>query len=166
MAANLASIGGMIGAIGGVVLLWFTEKRGPAWIAMAPLIGIPLALWIGSGVLLGGSLFIPVILLGGIMIGTGHAAVISITSIYYPSAVRSTGGGWASFMAKFAAVLAPLVAAQMFLANKSAVLDGYSFVGLCLAGVVVGIVALSVFAKRLLAEQAGEEQAAGKPATA
>ena len=77
MAANLASIGGMIGAIGGVLLLWLTEKRGPAWIAIAPFLGIPLALWIGSGILLGGPLFIPVILLGGIMIGTGHAAVIS-----------------------------------------------------------------------------------------
>jgi AAHS family 4-hydroxybenzoate transporter-like MFS transporter len=148
-AANLASIGGMIGAIGGVLLLWLTEKRGPAWIAIAPFLGIPLALWIGSGVLLGGPLFIPVILLGGIMIGTGHAAVISITSIYYPSAVRSTGGGWASFMAKFAAVLAPLVAAQMFVADKQAVLDGYSFVGLCLVGVVIGIVALAAFARRL-----------------
>ncbi len=109
MAANLASIGGFIGAVGGVALLWFTEKRGPAWIAIAPLLGVPLALWIGSGILVGGPMFIPVILLGGIMIGTGHAAVISITSIYYPSAVRSTGGGWASFMAKFAAVAAPVI---------------------------------------------------------
>jgi AAHS family 4-hydroxybenzoate transporter-like MFS transporter len=164
MAANLASIGGMIGAIGGVLLLWFTEKRGPAWIAFAPLIGIPLALWIGSGVLLGGPLFIPVILLGGIMIGTGHAAVISITSIYYPSAVRSTGGGWASFMAKFAAVAAPILGGYYFLADKQAVLDGYLFTGLCLAGVVVGLLVLSVFAKRLLAEQAAAPT--GQPATA
>src|SRR5688500_19901614 len=59
-AANLASIGGMIGAIGGVLLLWFTERRGPAWIALAPLLGIPLALWIGSGALLDGPLFVPV----------------------------------------------------------------------------------------------------------
>jgi AAHS family 4-hydroxybenzoate transporter-like MFS transporter len=49
MAANLSSIGGLIGAIGGVLLLWCTEKRGPAWIAVAPFLGIPLALWIGSG---------------------------------------------------------------------------------------------------------------------
>src|SRR5690606_6561791 len=77
MAANLGSLGGIIGEVGGVLLLWFTEKRGPAWIAIAPLMGIPLALWIGSGWLLGGPLFIPVILLGSIMIGTGHAAVIS-----------------------------------------------------------------------------------------
>ena len=154
MAANLASIGGMIGAIGGVLLLWFTEKRGPAWIAIAPLLGIPLALWIGSGILLDGPMFIPVILLGGIMIGTGHAAVISITSIYYPSAIRSTGGGWASFMAKFAAVAAPILGGYYFLGSDQRVLDGYLFTGLCLGGVVIGLLVLSVFARRLLAEQA------------
>src|SRR5688572_13469325 len=165
MSANLASIGGMIGAIGGVLLLWFTERRGPAWIAIAPLLGIPLALWIGSGVLLDGPLFVPVILIGGIMIGTGHAAVISITSIYYPSAVRSTGGGWASFMAKFAAVAAPILGGYYFLADKDAVLDGYLFTGLCLAGVVVGLLVLSVYARRLLAEQAAEASAA-EPAMA
>jgi MFS transporter, AAHS family, 4-hydroxybenzoate transporter len=153
-AANIASISSFIGAIGGVVLLWFTERRGPAWIAIAPLLGVPLALWIGSGVLLDGPLFIPVILLGGIMIGTGHAAVISINSIYYPSAVRATGGGWASFMAKFAAVAAPIIAGWYFLADKDAVLDGYLFTGLCLAGVVLGLLVLSVYARRLMAEQA------------
>ncbi len=153
-AANLASIGGMIGAIGGVLLLWFTEKRGPALIAIAPLLGVPLALWIGSGTLVDGPLFIPVIMLGGIMIGAGHAAVISITSIYYPSAVRSTGGGWASFMAKFAAVAAPILGGWYFLGSDQAVLDGYLFTGLCLAGVVIGLLVLAVYARRLLAEQA------------
>ncbi|MBO9519608.1 MAG: MFS transporter [Porphyrobacter sp.] len=171
-AANLASIGGMIGAIGGVALLWFTEKRGPAWIAIAPFLGIPLALWIGSGILIGGPLFIPVILVGGVMIGAGHAAVISITSIYYPSAVRATGGGWASFMAKFAAVAAPILGGYMFLADKQAVLDGYLFTALCLAGVVIGLLVLSVFAKRLMAEraeqadQANEAPVEAEPVTA
>jgi len=162
-AANLASIGGMIGAVGGVVLLWATEKRGPAWIAIAPFLGIPLALWIGSGILLDGPFFIPVILLGGIMIGTGHAAVISITSIYYPSAVRSTGGGWASFMAKFAAVAAPILGGYYFLGSDAKVLDGYLFTGLCLAGVVIGLLMLSIYARRLLAEQAASPAV---PATA
>ena len=60
------------------------------------------------------------ILIGGILIGTGHAAVISMTSIYYPSAVRSTGGGWASFMAKFAAVAAPFLGARWFLGSDAA----------------------------------------------
>lgn len=157
-ATYLGSIGGIIGAVGGVFLLGFTEKRGPIWIALAPLLGIPLAILIGSGILLSGHFFIPVILLGSITIGIGHAAVISITSIYYPSAVRATGGGWASFMAKFAAVAAPIIGSRMFLEDKAAVLDGYLFTGVCLAGVVLGIVALSFYAKRL-----GKEQAADAP---
>ena len=61
-----------------------------------PFLGIQLELWIGSVILLDGPFFIPVILLVGIMIGSGHEAVISITCIYFPSAVRSPGGGWAA----------------------------------------------------------------------
>jgi MFS transporter, AAHS family, 4-hydroxybenzoate transporter len=165
MAANLASISGLIGAICGVLVLWFTEKRGPALIAIAPLLGVPLALWIGSGILLDGPLFIPVILIGGIMIGAGHAAVISITSIYYPSAVRSTGGGWASFMAKFAAVAAPILGGWYFLGSDARVLNGYLFTALCLAGVVLGLLVLSVYARRLMAEQAAATPP-GVPVTA
>ena len=157
-ARDISSLGGLIGAVGAVFLLMFTEKRGPIWIALAPLLGVPLALLIGTGAVpVGGDLFIGTILLGMITIGVGHAAVISITSLYYPSAVRATGGGWASFMAKFAAVLAPIVASQVFLGSQQAVLNGYSFVGLCLAGVVVGIVALSAFARQLRAAPAGPE---------
>jgi len=155
-AADLASINGLLGAIGGVFLLMYTEKRGPIWIALAPLIGIPLAVLIGSGLIDSGSMFVPVILLGGTTIGIGHAAVIAMTSFYYPSAVRSTGGGWASFMAKFAAVAAPIVGGYYFLADRNAVLEGYNFTALCLGGVVIGIVALSFFAKRLEAQRASE----------
>ena len=93
MAADLASINGLLGAIGGVLLLMYTEKRGPIWIALAPLIGIPLAVLIGSGLVDGGSLFIPVILLGGTMIGMGHAAVIAMTSFYNPQR-RSIDRRW------------------------------------------------------------------------
>lgn len=165
-ANNFSSIGGMAGAVAGVLLLVFTEKRGPAWIAAAPLLGIPLAVLIGSGVLLSGPLFLPVILIGAITIGAGHAAVISITSVYYPSAVRSTGGGWASFMAKFAAVAAPNIGAAWFLGSRDAVLDGYMFTGLCLAGVVIGLMALAVFARRLEAEREAETKAGGTAAGA
>ena len=153
MANNISSIGGITGAIMGVLLLVFTEKRGPAWIAAAPALGVPLAVLIGSGILLAGPLFIPVIVVGAITIGAGHAAVISITSIYYPSAVRATGGGWASFMAKFAAVAAPNIGAAWFLGSREAVLDGYLATGVCLLGVVAGLLTLSVFARRLENDQ-------------
>lgn len=148
-ANNLIFIGGTIGAIGAIFVMAFVERRGPIWIAVAPAIGVPLALLIGTGLLLDGAFFVPVLILGSIMVGIGHASVISITTIYYPSAVRSTGGGWASFMAKFAAVAAPNIGAAWFLADKAAVLDGYTFTGLCLAGVTTGIVALAIVTRAL-----------------
>jgi MFS transporter, AAHS family, 4-hydroxybenzoate transporter len=152
---NIGSAGGLIGAVGGVLLLAFTEKRGPIWIALAPLLGVPAMLAIGWG-LTGGPWFIPVVVLGTILVGVGHAAVISMTTIYYPSAIRSTGGGWASFVAKFAAVAAPLLGAAWFLRDREAVLNGYSFTGYCLAGVAIGVIALAIYAKRLHAERALE----------
>jgi AAHS family 4-hydroxybenzoate transporter-like MFS transporter len=147
-AAWLGSIGAILGAVGGVVLLAVTERRGPGWIAFAPLLGVPAVLLIGTGIALDGWAFIPVLLFGFIMVGAGHAAVISITSIYYPSAVRATGGGWASFMAKFAAVAAPIFGAQ-FLAGREGAMAGYNFTALCLVGIVVCVLLLAYFARGL-----------------
>lgn len=147
-AAWLGMVSAMLGALGGVALLALTEKRGPAWITLAPLIGIPFVLLVGFGYVLGGPAFIPVLLIGATLVGAGHAAVISITSIYYPSAVRATGGGWASFMAKFAAVAAPIFGSQ-FLAGRAGALEGYVFTAGCLAGIVVCVLALSWFARGL-----------------
>ena len=153
-AAWLNSIGAILGALGGVALLAMTERRGPAWIALPPLLGIPLVLLIGTGVVIATPAFVPVLLLVAVMVGAGHAAVISITSIYYPSPVRATGGGWASFIAKFAAVAAPIFGAQ-FLAGRAAAMAGYAFTALCLAGIVVCVLLLAYFA-RALRSGAGE----------
>jgi len=162
----ISSIGGLAGAVAGVFLLAFTEKRGPGWITLAPLLGIPFVLLIGFGTVVGTSMFVPVVIMAAIVVGAGHAGVISITSIYYPSAVRSTGGGWASFMAKFASVSAPLVGAAYFLGSVPAVLDSYIFTGACLAGIVVCVLALSHFAKRLKTGEDQDALAAGEPAPA
>lgn len=162
----IGSATGIIGALAGVALLAFTEKRGPAGITLAPLLGIPFLLLVGLGIVLEGPLFIPVIFIGGVLVGAGHAAVISITSIYYPSAVRATGGGWASFMAKFAAVAAPLVGSRLFLGSDAKVLDGYLFSAACLGGIIVCILAMAQFAKRLQAERARSDAEPAEPATA
>ncbi len=149
-AAWLSAASGMVGAIGGVLLLALTEKRGPGWIAIAPLIGIPIVLLVGFGYVAGGTELATTLLIGAIFVGAGHAAVISITSIYYPSAVRSFGGGWASFMAKFGAVAAPMIgSAAGFLQGESGARDGYVFTAFCLGGIVMCITALAHFARRL-----------------
>ena len=56
-------------------------------------------------------------------------------------------------MAKFAAVAAPIAGGYYFLADRQAVLHGYNFTALCLTGVVIGIMALAFFARRLAAER-------------
>lgn len=160
-AAWLGSASGIMGAIGGVILLMLTEKRGPGWIALAPLIALPFTLVIGLDMVEGGPWFVPFLLISATLVGAGHAAVISITSIYYPSAVRATGGGWASFMAKFAAVAAPIFGAQ-FLAGRQGALDGYIFTVGCLLGIGICVLALAWFA-RGLREQA-KKPAAPLPA--
>jgi AAHS family 4-hydroxybenzoate transporter-like MFS transporter len=154
-AAYIGSYGGLAGAVAGVLLLRFTEKRGPGWITLAPLLGIPAALAIGFG-LDSGPLFIPVIIVGSIMVGAGHAAVISITSIYYPSMIRANGGGWASFVAKIGATLAPLLAGFFFIGGKADVLRGYNLTAACLAGIVVSVLVLAHYAKRLGKEREAE----------
>jgi AAHS family 4-hydroxybenzoate transporter-like MFS transporter len=88
------------------------------------------------------------------MIGAGHAAVISITSVYYPSTVRATGGGWASFIAKFAAVAAPIFGAR-FLAGREGAMGGYTFTALCLGGIVLGVLLLAYFARGLQSGSTG-----------
>jgi AAHS family 4-hydroxybenzoate transporter-like MFS transporter len=167
-AAWLGSATAILGAVMGVGLLAMTEKRGPGWIAMAPLVAIPFTLLVGLGYVLGGWALVPILLVSGTLVGAGHAAVISITSIYYPSAVRATGGGWASFMAKFAAVAAPIFGAQ-FLAGRVGAMNGYLFTVGCLAGIVVCVLALAWFARGLRAE--GEQaspapEGKGSPAAA
>ncbi|BBC74371.1 MFS transporter [Altererythrobacter sp. B11] len=147
-AAWLGSASALLGAFGGVALLAMTERRGPGWIALAPLLAVPIVVLIGTGAVIGGDWFVPSLLVSAILVGAGHSAVISITSVYYPSAVRATGGGWASFMAKFAAVAAPIFGAQ-FLSGSSGAMAGYMFTAYCLVGIVVCILLLGFFARKL-----------------
>jgi AAHS family 4-hydroxybenzoate transporter-like MFS transporter len=157
-AAWLGSLGGLSGAVVGVFLLRFTEGKGPAWIALAPLLAAPAALAIGMG-LTSGPLFVPVVLFGSIMLGAGHAAIISMTAIYYPSAIRSTGGGWASFMAKIGSTLASYFGAY-FLVSRAAVLDGYLLSAFVLLGFALCALTLAPFARRLKAEETAAANAA------
>lgn len=147
-AAWLGGITAITGALGGVALLAMTEKRGPGWIALAPLVAAPVTLLVGFGYIVGGPGLVAVLLVSATLVGVGHAAVISITSVYYPSGVRATGGGWASFTAKFAAVAAPIFGAQ-FLAGREGAMSGYTLTAACLIGVAACVLLLAWFAKGL-----------------
>ena len=147
-AAWLGGVTAITGALAGVALLAFTEKRGPGWIAAAPLVAIPFTLLVAFAYFTSGTELAAMLFVSATLVGAGHAAVISITSIYYASSIRSTGGGCASFMAKSAAVAAPIYGAQ-FLTGIEGALDGYLFTAGCLLGVALCILSLSWFARGL-----------------
>ena len=150
-AALVSSLAGILGAIAGILLMKLTEHRGPGWIAIFPVIATPLLLAIGFG-LMPAALFLPGVVLGALLIGGEHSALISITGIYYPSAIRSSGGGWAASVGKAGGVLGPIVGA-VILSSGLPVLRSYAFLAFCplvlgacmllLAGVVKRRVALS-----------------------
>ncbi|MXO65032.1 MFS transporter [Altericroceibacterium endophyticum] len=163
VAAWIGSIGGISGAIAGVLLLRFTESKGPKWIALFPALAVPCLLAVGMG-LTSGPLFIPIILAGSVLVGGGHAAVISIAGLYYPSAIRSSAGGWASFVAKIGATIAPMIGA-MFLASSADVLRAYTLSAVCMVGIVLCVITLAHYARRMpqgRAQISSGEEAAGR----
>jgi AAHS family 4-hydroxybenzoate transporter-like MFS transporter len=54
-----------------------------------------------------------VIMLVGVLIGMGASGAIALAALTYPTAIRSTGIGWAMGMGRFGQVLAPLMASLM-----------------------------------------------------
>jgi AAHS family 4-hydroxybenzoate transporter-like MFS transporter len=161
MAAWIGAFSGIAGAIAGMLLLSVTEKRGPIWVALFPVVATPILFLIGFGAT--GDLFLPAIIVGSILVGGGHAAVISITSIYYPSAIRSNAGGWASFVAKIGASAAPMIGVQ-FLGSAEQVLKSYILAGGCTLAITVCVLALAHFAKRLKGGRSDELEPAAATA--
>lgn len=141
-AALISSTGGLLGALAGLLLMRLTERFGPRWIALYPALAVPVLLILGLGLAPAGG-FLPFVILSGMLIGGGHAAIISIAGVYYPSAIRANGGGWATSVAKFGGVVGPLIGGWM-LASGMPVLRAYAYLAFCpfiLCLAVLGIAA-------------------------
>jgi AAHS family 4-hydroxybenzoate transporter-like MFS transporter len=107
-AAFMASLGAIAGAIGGLCLMRFTDRLGAASIAALPLVAIPLLLYAAFGQF-SMPAFMALNTLIGFCVGGAHTGVTSIASIYYPSAVRASGAGWASSIAKIGSIAGPFI---------------------------------------------------------
>ena len=60
------------------------------------------------------------------LISGGHYGILSITSIYYPTAIRANGGGWASSIAKVGGVAGPILGG-LFLSSGLPVIQIFLF---------------------------------------
>jgi MFS transporter, AAHS family, 4-hydroxybenzoate transporter len=107
-AATAASLYSAVGALGGLLLMRFTDKRGAIAITVMPVM-TAILLFVASFVGMGHVAFlILAAITGGFLIG-GHFGMHSICGIFYPSAYRANGAGWATSIAKIGSVAGPIL---------------------------------------------------------
>jgi AAHS family 4-hydroxybenzoate transporter-like MFS transporter len=81
----------------------------------------------------------------GLLVGCGASGSIALAALSYPTAIRSTGIGWAMGVGRFGQVLAPLLAGAAVAAGWS---NATLFVVVGLAPVLAAIAILALVARR------------------
>lgn len=145
-AALVASLGGLLGAGAGLLLMRFTDRRGAGAVAVYPAFCVPVLLALGFG-LVPHEAFLGVVVLSAVLISGGHFGILSIAGIYYPSAIRASGAGWATSMAKFGAILGPIIGAVV-LSSGMPIIRSYALLAiwpaiLCLSALGIAAVVRS-----------------------
>jgi AAHS family 4-hydroxybenzoate transporter-like MFS transporter len=106
MSAYGSSLNSLCGAIGGLLLMRFTDRIGAVSLALMPAIAVPFLLIIGFGHV-GSTTFIVLMASLMLFLGGSHYGVSSIAGTFYPTTHRALGTGWASGMGKIGSIAAP-----------------------------------------------------------
>ena len=115
-AAMIMSVSSIGGSLAGLALMRFTDRIGPVAIAFYPMFAAPLLLLMGlAPVSLQGLAAFS--LLSMAMISGTHFGMHSIAGIFYPSAIRANGAGWATSIAKIGSIFAPLLGGYLLATN-------------------------------------------------
>jgi AAHS family 4-hydroxybenzoate transporter-like MFS transporter len=136
-AALAGSVNAVAGAVGGLLLMRFTDNFGAIAIITMPLIAIPLLL-AAAFVDPGHAGFLALFALIALFLIGGHFGLHSIAGIFYPSAYRGNGAGWATSVAKIGSIAGPF-AAGVILSTSLPVRDIFAVLAICPAVFVVCI---------------------------
>lgn len=107
-AATAATVNSIAGALGGVLLMRFTDAKGAVAITIMPVVTCVLLLLAGFATMGQGAFLFLNALIGGFLIG-GHFGMHSISGIFYPTAYRGNGASWATSIAKIGSIAGPIV---------------------------------------------------------
>ena len=128
-AAAAGSINALAGALGGLALMRFTDRRGAIAITAMPLAAVPVLLIAGLAPLGHGGFLLAVAFIGFFVIG-GHFGLHSIAGLFYPSTYRGNGAGWAISVAKIGSIAGPWIAGAL-LSTALPVRHIFAVVALC-----------------------------------
>jgi AAHS family 4-hydroxybenzoate transporter-like MFS transporter len=107
-AATAATLNSIMGAIGGILLMCFTDAKGAIAITIMPVMTSGLLL-VAAFTPMGQTAFLILsATIGGFLIG-GHFGMHSISGIFYPTAYRGNGASWATSIAKIGSIGGPMV---------------------------------------------------------
>jgi MFS transporter, AAHS family, 4-hydroxybenzoate transporter len=130
----------------------FTDKRGAIAITVMPVITAILLLvasFVGMGHL---EFLVLSAITGGFLIG-GHFGMHSICGIFYPSAYRANGAGWATSIAKIGSVAGPILGG-IVLSTTLPVRDIFAVLAVCPAVFAVCIYIVGRLHRRILGREA------------
>ncbi len=165
VAAAAASVNAVTGALGGLLLMRFTDTRGAIAIAVMPLLATPLLLLAGF-VDLGYWGFLTAIALISLFVIGGQFGLHSIAGIFYPSAWRGNGAGWAISVAKIGSIAGPWIAG-MLLSTRLPVRHIFAVAAICPVVLLASILVIGAIHSRMLRrERAEAHPAAGRLAAA
>ncbi|HXQ53834.1 MAG TPA: MFS transporter [Stellaceae bacterium] len=105
------SIGGIIG---GLTIGWIADRIGSLY-------GVLATAYVGAGVFITIAAFslhdttilIPAMFMTGFSINGGQPSLNTISGIYYPTAIRATGIGWALGVGRIGAIVGPMVGGML-----------------------------------------------------
>lgn len=157
-AAYATSINSLGGALGGLLLMRFTDKRGAISIAVYPLLTVPVLLILGLGAI-GGMPFLVLYFFFTMFLVGSHFGLHSIAGIFYPSAIRSNGAGWATSVAKIGSVIGPVVGG-VILSSRLPVRQLFALLAVCPCVAGAGIFALGLIQRRMLRQDEAGRAAA------
>jgi MFS transporter, AAHS family, 4-hydroxybenzoate transporter len=164
MAAKTASAVALAGALGGLALMRFTDRRGAIAITIMPLLAVPVLLLAGLGDLGPGAFLAATVLTGFFVIG-GHFGLHSIAGLFYPSTYRGNGAGWAISIAKIGSIAGPWIAGWL-LSTTLPVRAIFAVMAVCPAVFVVAIVGVGRLHAGMLRREALSAQPAIAPGAA
>jgi AAHS family 4-hydroxybenzoate transporter-like MFS transporter len=151
-AATAASLYSGVGALGGLLLMRFTDKRGAIAITVMPVM-TAILLVAASFVQIGHVAFLVLAAVtGGFLIG-GHFGMHSICGIFYPSAYRANGAGWATSIAKVGSVAGPILGG-IVLSTSLPVRYIFAVLAVCPAVMAICVYMVGRMHRRILGREA------------
>lgn len=145
-AAWVTSGNAFAGMLGGLAVMRFTDRIGVVSLAALALTAVPLLVVVGFAHV-GEAAFIALLLLLSVFLSGSHFGITSITGIFYPTAYRGLGTGWASSVAKIGSIAGPWVGG-IILSSSLPLQQTFAVMAVCPAALCGCMLAIGLMQRR------------------